>query len=160
MAIKTTIFPKSCVEGLLAECLSSVHSSFVQLMTNMDMTRIQNAKATYAITYGEVLKIIQCLEPYTDASLSPKHWMARDVCIEMRDRLDRIMDIQNAKNVRNKHAVQFARDLTEFMSAMHSVLDDKNTDAQRRTHMGVFTGDVVDLDPVTGTMAHVEVANA
>ena len=160
MAVKTTIFPKACVEGLIAESLSSVHSSFLQLMTNIDMKRIDNARATWAITYGEVLKIIQCLEPYTDASLSPKHWMARDVCKEMRERMDRTIGIQDAKNVRNRYALQFARDLTEFMSALHNVLHDKKTDAQRRTHMGVFTGDVVDLDPVTGTMAYVEVANA
>jgi hypothetical protein len=160
MAVKTTIFPKACVEGLIAEALSSVHSSFLELMTNYQMKKIDNARATWAITYGEVVKVLQCLEPYTDASLAPKHWMARDIFKEMKERMDRTVGIQDAKNVGNKNAVHFARDLTEFMQALHNVLHDKRTDAQRRTHMGVFTGDVVDLDPVTGTMAHVEVANA
>ena len=160
MAVKTTIFPKACVEGLIAEALSSVHSSFIELMTNVQMKRIDNARATWAITYGEVDKILHCLDPYSDSSLSPKHWMARDVCKEMKDRMSQTIGIQDAKNVRNKHAVNFARDLTEFLKALHNVMHDKNTDAQRRNHMGIFTGDIVELNLLSGTMNKMEISHA
>jgi hypothetical protein len=160
MAVKTTIFPKACVEGLMAEALSSVHSSFLELLSDSPLKKIKNAKASWLITYGEVTKVLECLEPYHDRALSPKHWMARDVFKEMKDRLIKTSTIGNAKNVGHSSAKMFARDLTEFLKALHEVMLDRNSDATRRTHMGIFTGDVVDLDPVTGTVTCVEVADA
>ena len=57
-----------------------------------------------------------------------------------------------SRNRKNSIPPSNTRDLTEFLKALHEVMLDRNSDATRRTHMGIFTGDVVDLDPVTGTV--------
>ena len=84
MANKIDVFPKEAVEGLIAESMGSIHETFMQLIEKpKDIKQIENARATWLITRSEVLRVISCLSPYTDASLQPKHCAARDVYREM-----------------------------------------------------------------------------
>ena len=90
--------------------------------------------------------MLDCLSPYSDASLQPKHCSARDVYSEMAKRMEFTTGIQNAKNTRNKNATRFARDLTEFMKTIHVVMHKDTNYVDRVAQVEMFVGDLVDAE--------------
>ena len=147
MANKIDVFPKEAVEGLIAESMGSIHETFMQLIEKpKDIKQIENARATWLITRSEVLRVISCLSPYTDASLQPKHCAARDVYKEMMRRLEATASIEKAKTIRHSSAIRFARDLVEFMATIHTVMHKETKYEDRLVYVEKFNGSLIDAD--------------
>jgi hypothetical protein len=147
MANKINVFPKEAVEGLIGESIGSIHESFMMLiMKPKELSQIDNARASWLVTKSEIARVLECLSPYSDASLQPKHCSARDVYNEMAKRMELTSGIQDAKNTRNKNATQFARDLTEFMKTIHVVMHKDTNYVDRVAQVEMFVGDLVDAE--------------
>ena len=147
MVIKTDVFPKEAVEGLIGESIASIHDSFMMLiMKPKELSQIDNARASWLVTKSEIARVLECLSPYSDASLQPKHCSARDVYREMARRMELTAGIKQAKNTRNKNATQFARDLTEFMKTIHIVMHKDTKYLDKVAQVEVFNGSLVDAE--------------
>ena len=77
--------------------------------------------------------IVHCFEPYSDAALNKKHRAVRKICIEGLKRFSDIgRGLGKAKNINNNYLIQFAREMTLFMTNFHCVLHKDTPNKERK----------------------------
>ena len=136
MAEVIQIFPKHVVEGLLANHLASLKESldcvvYREMGEETKLTQVESIKATYSIALGDTTRVLEMLFPYTDDSLCEKHRFYRDLMQEFQERLGACSRMVGAKRLNHGAVIQFAREITEFLTAGHLVLhEDTNQDAR------------------------------
>lgn len=150
MATATTIFPKHVVEGMLAEFMGSLKESLdcvfdPELMENTSLKVIDSIKATYAIAVHDTNKSLLMLEPYSDFSLCEKHRFFRDCMKEFQVRLKGCDGIEDAKRTNNKRVILFAQEITQFLTACHTVLSENTTADDRVTTVQEYVGECPEL---------------
>ena len=120
----TRFFPAEAVEGLFSMLLAHVKTSLDFVHSGeLKLKKLENIKACFMITVDEVVRTLQFLAPYNDASLNPKHRLCRAMVQEMQRRLV-VNDIMDAKRMHNKKVVRFGQDVVDFLTAVHTVLHD------------------------------------
>lgn len=80
---KGTVFNKHMVEGMLTEKVASMKASLDVLTlpeSVVGLTQAESVISTYCVFREEANEALKCLEPYTDAALTPRH---RDVRIAL-----------------------------------------------------------------------------
>lgn len=150
MATATTIFPKHVVEGLLAQYMGSLKESLdcvydPELTMHTSLKVIDSVKATYAIAVHDTHKTLLMLEPYSDFSLCEKHRFFRDCMKEFQVRLKGCAGIEDAKRTNHKRVIQFAKEITEFLTACHHVLSDKTHADARVNVVQEYVGECPEL---------------
>jgi hypothetical protein len=138
----TAIFPAPVVEGMLAECLIECK---LALDTVCDIrvakkNRTKMIHSCYKIFYLYVHNAKERLEPYSEASLNIKHRLCRRILREMETRLAE-NDVTTIKRHTNKKAIKFAKDATEFLSAMHVALREDSERNERFDAQEGFCGE-------------------
>tara|TARA_R110000851_G_scaffold12291_2_gene42799 strand:+ start:908 stop:1417 length:510 start_codon:yes stop_codon:yes gene_type:complete len=142
VSASSNIFPKEAVEGVLAEFLSQLKASVDVVVAGSEvssLTRYDSARSCYIIAGQEVESILHLLEAYSNAALTVKHRYCRAV---LREFLDKLYDIKvlDAKSIRNKVFLSFARELVEFMTVFHVTLSDKTSDKKRAAFVMEYCG--------------------
>lgn len=139
----TRFFPAEAVEGLFAMLLAHVKTSLDFVHNGeLKLKKLDNIKACFMITVDEVLRTLQFLAPYNDASLNPKHRLCRAMVQEMQRRLI-TNDIMDAKRMRNKKVVRFGRDVVDFLTAIHTVLHEGTAAKDRYDIKERFCGETI-----------------
>lgn len=153
--IKANIFPKEFVEGIIAECIAQIKFSLDVLREPnlVGVKRVDSIKDTFLIAMNESQSVIKMLEHYNDASLSPKHKLARYVLKSLVKRLTDIHGFMDAKRANNSRVVEFARVITGFLVAIHTIMHADTSPKVREMRAAEFCGD--DLDEYGATIAKV-----
>jgi len=140
--IKSNIFPKEAVEGVMAEMINQIKASMDVIVFQADdinITKTQSAQATYQIVGEEVQAVLDMLRDYSNAALTPKHRMCREIMREFMDRASNIK-VMDAKAQHSKHLTQFATELVEFLTTLHEVLKDSSSDKRRKAFTMEYCG--------------------
>ena len=138
---KTEIYPAPVVEGMLATCLIECSAALGALSERVETPKaLKFTKACHMIVYQQVLMACERLEPYNEASLNLKHRLSRKVLRSMRERMLE-NNPQEAKRMRNKLVTGFGRDMTEFLTAFHTVLAESSDKSERYDAMEDFCGE-------------------
>jgi len=140
--IKSNIFPKEAVEGVMAEMINQIKASMDVIVFHHDdigLSKTKSAKATYQIVGEEVQSVLDMLRDYSNAALTPKHRMCRAIMREFVDRAERIQ-VMDAKAPHSKHLTQFAQELVEFLTTFHEVLKTVSKPEKRQAYTMEYCG--------------------
>jgi hypothetical protein len=145
--LKSNIFPKEFVEGAIAECIAQIKHSLDTLRDDTPVKgvrKIDGVKGTFLVAVNEAASVITMLEHYTDASLSPKHRLARYVLKSFVRKLKSIDGFMESKRMDNKRVIEFAEVITSFLVTIHTVMHADTKKKMREMYAAEFCGD--DLD--------------
>ena len=125
--IKSNVFRKECVEGLIGECIGqSKHSLDISAdasQTPEGVTRIGSVQATFLVATNEASNVVTMLENYSDAALCPKHRYSRYILKSFVRRMTHIGEgLLGAKRMNKKEVLSFAVHITDFLTALHIVM--------------------------------------
>ena len=140
--IKSNIFPKEAVEGVIAEMINQIKASMDVIVFHSDdlkISKTKSAKATYQIVGEEVQAVLDMLRDYSNAALTPKHRMCRAIMREFMGRLENI-EVMDAKAQHSKHLTQFATELVEFLTTLHEVLKTVSKPEKRQAYTMEYCG--------------------
>tara|TARA_R110000824_G_scaffold14054_4_gene60372 strand:- start:3871 stop:4443 length:573 start_codon:yes stop_codon:yes gene_type:complete len=142
---KTAVMPKELVEGMFKECITQCSNAMNSIFLiffdketgdkesfNSQQKKLDAVKGTNLIFCYELETIQHCLEPYTDATLNPKHRAVRKVCFEAYSRLKVLHpDLQKAKYMNHRSISEFAKEMCLFMTNFHVVLHNETPSKER-----------------------------
>ena len=112
------------VEGLIAQTITSIHLSVLQLgETPKKHKRLDWIKATYHIAGSELTNCLAVLNKYSRQSLRRKHGETREL---MRETLENLKELRvdEAKSTRNKAVISMAQTLIDFLERAHIIMSD------------------------------------
>ena len=139
VVFKSNVFSKQAVEGVMADVLVQIKGSLdvvMGLTQDPGIKKVDSIKSTFLITRSEVENCLVLLSAYSNASLSPKHRLARAILFHFSGRLTEMAeDIRSAKAVNSGKLTRFGEALVEFLTSYHRVL----SDATETKHRGIIT---------------------
>ena len=139
-----TVFPFEYVEALLGQSLASIFHAIDSLkpehQERLSMTRIENVKASASIVYMECKGILDCLEPYHDASLNPKHRLIR-VMLRCATKVLECSGLAKARTTRHKECLAYARLAKDLLTTFHKVFHPATPQGEREDSLAQFLVD-------------------
>ena len=142
---KTVFFQAQFVENLIGQTITELKNQMDALFLiffdadtknydsfNSPKKKIKAIKGSHLIFVQELEVLSECLEPYNDASLRPKHKAVRSV---INEGLKRLLDIaeglQKAKYINNHYVTQFAKEMCLLMTNFHVVFHEETPKKER-----------------------------
>ena len=136
-----TVFPFEYVEALLGQSLASIFHAIDSLkpenQERLSMTRIENVKASASIVYMECKGILDCLEPYHDASLNPKHRLIR-VMLRCATKVLEGSGLAKARTTRHKECLAFASLAKDLLTTFHKLFHPATPQGEREEALAQF----------------------
>jgi len=143
---KTDVFTADIVELMLTEVIGQLKLAMDSLFLiefdketqaldsfNSAKKRIEAIKGTHYIFCSELSTVLHCFEPYHNASLNKKHRAVKAIANEGWDRLTGMTKgLQKAKRIDNHYIIQFAREMTLFLTNFHVVLHKDTPNKERK----------------------------
>ena len=129
------IKPALIVEGVLCNKIESMTGALECLRAPdlLGMDPMTNVRTTYHIMRIEVQEMVDLLKPYNQASLAPKHRLARRLFKKFLKHMQE-NDVMNAKlkTANDPVCLAFATEAVRFIKAFHEVMLERNS-AKKRT---------------------------
>jgi hypothetical protein len=148
--ISGNVFSKQAVEGILADVIVQIKSSLDVVMgftEESKLSKVDDIKATFLISKAEVGNCLELLSNYSNASLTPKHRMARAVLSRYASTLEEMgEEVGAAKAQHSRHLTSFAKELVTFLTNLHHVLQDGTSDKRRRSIVSDYCGGIPRAD--------------
>jgi hypothetical protein len=136
-----TVYPFEYVEGLLANALSSMFHAIDSLRPEaqamLTMGKVENARAAAGLLYLEAQTILDCLEPYHDASLNPKHRLIR-IMLRCVTKVMEGSEIQGARTLRHRAFRDFATLSKDTLETFHKLLHSDTPLGERENTLALF----------------------
>tara|TARA_R100001086_G_scaffold852_1_gene418 strand:- start:164 stop:733 length:570 start_codon:yes stop_codon:yes gene_type:complete len=144
----TVIYPFEYVEGLLAQSLGSMYHAIDSLrpenQKRLTMGRMENIRASASIIYMEAKSLLDCLDPYHDASLNPKHRLIRVMLRCVAKGLE-VSALASAKTTRHKAVIAYARLGKDLLETFHKLLHSSTPIEEREATLAKFLRDHLPL---------------
>jgi len=137
------IKPAIIVEGVLCNKIVSIQGAIECLNAAhiVDLDPITNVKTTYHIVRTEVQEMVELLKPYTQASLAPKHRLARRIMKHYLEHLKK-HDVMNSElqSENDPVCLEFTRELIRFIDALSNSMIERKTAKERLAVTRVYCG--------------------